>query len=126
MNIPHGECFISVDEDIICIKSVGAFNLEGIIKANQDVEVVVRSFGQKRFKLLIDYSEIEGATPEAYDKLNECNIWLNSQNMIAKAVVIHSAVNLTLLGIRAPARNLQNDKNFENKVTAMEWLKLQS
>jgi hypothetical protein len=126
MTIPHGQCFISVEDDIIFIKSVGAFNLEGINKANQDIKEVILNCDKKGLKLLIDYTEIEGETPEAFDKLNECNEWLNSQNLIAKAVVINSPVTLTLLESRAPARRLQNDKNFEDKVTAIKWLKLQS
>ncbi|WP_019027700.1 hypothetical protein [Colwellia piezophila] len=125
MSRPHGECFITVDDDIIYIKSVGAFNLEGIIQAYQDIESIIISLGENRFKVLVDYTEIEGATPEAFDKLNECNEWLNSQNLIAKAVVIHSPVNLTLLESRVPARSLQNDKNFDNQSAAKEWLKQQ-
>jgi len=126
MTIPHGHCFISVDDDIIDIKCVGAFNSEGITNATQDVESIIQSFGQKRFKLLLDYTEIEGATPGAFDKLNEFNDWLNSQNLLVKAVVIDSDAFISMLEIRASSRNLHNDKNFDNKCTAIEWLKLQS
>jgi hypothetical protein len=126
MRMAHGECFISIEDDIVYIKSVGAFNLEGIVKANQDIVSAICTFGHKKFKLLVDYSELEGGTPEAFDRLNECNTWLNSQNMIAKAVVINSQITLTILEQRAPARSLHNDKNFESKITAIEWLKLQS
>lgn len=126
MPISHGQCFISVDDDIIYIRSVGAFNLEGVIKANLDIESAIIGFGSNRFKVFVDYTEIEGATPDAFEKLDECNKWLNSQNLIAKAVVINSPVTLALLESRAPARRLQNDKNFEDIETALEWLKLQS
>ena len=125
-NIVHGQCFVSVDDDIICIKAVGGFNLEGIILATQDIASAIHSLDHKSFKLLADYSELEGATPEAFDKLDEFNSWLHKQNMIAKAVVINSLVTLDILGQRTPARNEHNDKNFESKVKAIEWLKEES
>jgi len=75
--------------------------------------------------LLFDYSEAEGGTPDVYDKINECNIWLNGQNMIAKALVIDSPTKLEILESRTPARRSQNFKNFNDKKKAISWLKLQ-
>ncbi len=125
MNIVHGQCFVSVDDDIVYVKAVGGFNLEGVITATRDIASAIHTLEHKKFKFLADYSELEGAIPEAFDKLNEFNRWLNKQNMTAKAVVINSSVTLDILRQRAPARNLHNDKNFENKAEAIEWLKQQ-
>jgi hypothetical protein len=122
MSEGHGQCFISVDDNIIYLKSVGAFNLEGMIKAAQDIKAVVLTLDNNRFKLLADYTELEGATPEAFDYLDDFNVWLNKQNLVAKAVVINSAITLTILGQQVPTRKLQNDKNFKTKDEALEWL----
>jgi len=126
MSSNHGKSFLSVDGDIITVKVAGAFNSGGISKSIDELKVAIDSFCQGGFKLLFDYREAEGGTPEVFEKINECNIWLNSQNMIAKALVINSNVLLTILESRTPARSSQNSKNFDNKTDAIKWLKLQS
>jgi hypothetical protein len=125
MATEHGESSISIDGDIITVKAVGAFNLEGIVKVIAELELIIDSFCQKEFKLLFDYSQTEGGTPEVFEKINECNVWLNSQNMIAKALIINSPINLAILESRTPARNSQNTKQFDDKASAITWLKLQ-
>ena len=126
MSIEHGKNFISVDGDIIISKVIGAFNIEGIDKSIRELKVTIESFCQNEFKLLVDYIDTEGGTPEVYDKINECNIWLNSQNMIAKALVIESNAMLSILEGRTPARSALNEKTFKNETDAMLWLKSQS
>lgn len=125
MNKEHGQYFISIDNDIIFIKAVGAFNVEGVIEAIRDTKQFIESQKLQCFKLLVDYLDLEGLTPDAFDKLNELNLWLNEQNMVAKAVVIDSPVILDIFGQRSPARKLHLDKNFDNKTQAIKWLKHQ-
>ncbi len=122
----HGESSISIDGDIITVTAVGAFNLEGIVKVIAELKLIIGSFCQKEFKLLFDYSQTEGGTPEVFEKINECNVWLNSQNMVAKALIINSPINLAILESRTPARNSQNSKRFDDKASAIAWLKSQS
>jgi len=122
----HGKSYISVDGNIITVKAVGAYNKEGMVKTIEELESTIESFNQKEFKLLFDYTLSEGGTPDVFDKINECNIWLNSQNMIAKALVINSSMHLSILESRTPARKSQNTKNFDNKTSALAWLRLQS
>lgn len=126
MNSPHGNCLVSVNNDIICIKPVGSFNEEGIIQAVQNIHTAIDTFSYRGFKLLIDYSEIEGATPKAFVQINDFNLWLNYQNLIAKAVVTNLSMTLPILESRVPARKQQNDKVFETKPAAIDWLKTQS
>ena len=123
--LKHGESNISVDGDIISVIAIGAFNKAGIVNTIEQLESVIKSFDQKKFKLLFDYSRIEGGTPDVFTKINECNIWLNNQNMVAKAVVINSRAHLSILEKRAPARKVQKTKNFEDITTALIWLKSQ-
>ena len=122
MAVAHGQSSISVDGDIITVKAVGAFNLEGITKTIEQLKLFIEGFGQKEFKLLFDYTETEGGTPDVFDKINECNIWLNSQNMVAKAVVINSSILLAILESRTPARNSQNAQSFDDTTSAINWL----
>ena len=122
MAVAHGQSSISVDGDIITVKAVGAFNVEGITKTIEQLKFFIEGFGQKEFKLLFDYTEIDGGTPDVFDKINECNIWLNSQNMVAKAVVINSSILLAILESRTPARNSQNAQSFDDTTSAINWL----
>ena len=123
VELEHGKSYVSVDGDLIAVKVTGAFNKEGMLQSIEELKSAIESFNQKKFKLLIDYTQAEGGNPDVFDKINECNIWLNSQNMVAKAVVINSSIHLAILESRTPARNLQKSKNFEDKGTAMNWLK---
>jgi len=125
MGSEHGTSFFSIDGDIIIVKVSGAFNSEGIGKSIEELKAIIDKRCQNEFKLLFDYTTAEGGTPEVFEKINECNIWLNSQKMTAKAVVINSGVLLTILESRTPARSSQNSKNFDNKSDAIKWLKLQ-
>ncbi len=107
------------------VTSVGAFNIEGVDKVIEELTLAIERFDQKEFKLFFDYLQTEGGTPEAFEKINECNIWLNSQNMVAKAVLIKSSINFAILESRTPARKNQNSKRFEDKASAIAWLKSQ-
>ena len=122
IELEHGKSYISVDGDLIAVKIIGAFNKEGMIRSIKELKSVIESFDQKNFKLLFDYSQAEGGTPDVFDKINECNIWLNSQNMVAKAIVINSSIHLAILESRTPARNVQKSKIFKDKTTAVNWL----
>ena len=49
MATKHGESFISIDGDIITVKAIGAFNLEGIVKVITELELIIDRFCQKEF-----------------------------------------------------------------------------
>jgi hypothetical protein len=126
MNTEHGKCLIAIDGNIIKSKTIGSFNIEGLDKAIESLKLAIDSFCQKDFKLLIDYTEAEGGTPEVYIKINEFNVWLNKQNIIAKAIVTPSSVMAEILMVRTPARKLLNEKVFSAEANALTWLKSQS
>jgi hypothetical protein len=122
----HGKNIISVEGDIIISKVIGAFNAEGIDKSIADLKVAVDSFCQSEFKLLVNYIDTEGGTPEVYEKINEFNIWLNSKNMVAKALVSNSNVALSIRESRTPTVISLNERVFDDEANAMNWLKSQT
>jgi hypothetical protein len=63
-----------------------------------------------------------GATPEAYQELENYNVWLNSQKLIGKAMVITSSITLDVIDKLSPSRAAQQTKNFSNEDDAMKWL----
>lgn len=125
MTIEHGKTLITVIGDIITIKAIGAFNKEGILKTIAQLKSEIENFDGNEFKLLFNYLETEGGTPDVFEKINECNVWLNTQKMVAKALVIQSSAHLAILESRTPARRSQNAQNFDNIEAAMNWLKRQ-
>jgi len=123
--VEHGTTSISIDGNIISMKSVGAFNREGTVRAIEKLTLAIENFSQKRFKMLFDYTKVEGGTPDVFEKIDEFNLWLNNQNMAAKALIINSSAMLEILESKSPARKFQNTKNFDNEASALSWLKLQ-
>jgi hypothetical protein len=122
----HGKNIISVEGDIIISKIIGAFNAEGIDKSIADLKVAVDSFCQNEFKLLVNYIDTEGGTPEVYEKINEFNIWLKSKNMVAKALVSNSNVALSIRESRTPKGMSLNERVFDDEINAIIWLKSQT
>jgi hypothetical protein len=130
MNLTHGESFISFDGDIITVKANGAFNREGVIEAFEKLRLLIENHHFKKFKILFDYLECHGGTPEAFEVINQSNIWLNNQNMIAKAVVINSPAINSILEARTVPKYLTKpdqayaiDSNCTSNPNAL-WLLL--
>jgi len=118
----HGESTFTLTSNIITMKASGSFNQEGALKTSQTLKEFIGKVQGESFKLLLDYSDVEGATPEAYTEINNCNIWLNSQKMLAKAIVNGSNMTTDILNIRAPARKQHNTKAFPSHKLALLWL----
>jgi len=121
----HGNSIITVEGEIIIIKVIGCFNIEGITESIQHLKSTIKSFSQRQFKLLLNYLEAEGGTPEVFEIINQFNIWLNTQNIVAKAIVTDSLINLAILKKRAPASQTNNSKVFKNQSNAFNWLQSQ-
>ena len=119
----HGESSFHVDGNIITFVMKGAFNEYGFIAAVKRLKNIVASFKGEKFYILMDITEGIGGTPELYDEMNQYNEWLNSQNMIAKAIVILSKMNLDIYSARVTTNKKQNQKSFDNVPDALNWLK---
>jgi len=126
MNLEHGISTISLCDNVISVKIDGSFNLEGIISYHKKLTSIIESLQLIKFKMLIDFLDAEGATPDALEENNKFNIWLEDKNLVAKAVVIDSAALLNVFISRVPAQKSQNIQSFDNKASGYKWLKLQS
>lgn len=122
MFIGHGKHQVSIQGDIICIKLIGAFNEYDFQAISAKVKAQVSALDGRAFCMLIDHSELLGATPEAYQELDKLNTWLNEQNMRAKAIVINLSTVLDTIKSRTPAISTQNIKVFECVNSARQWL----
>lgn len=123
MNIEHGESTIIAKDNIIHITLKGAFNEYGAIGVSKTTMEIIRNFNQKRFMLLVNLLSLDGATPEAFNISNEFNEWLNSQNMVAKAIVITSQAIKAIDQQWVPSKVVQNVEYFYSEDDALRWLK---
>lgn len=122
MVIEHGEVAIEVKDNIIIVRTAGAFNEYGAQQYTHGVRDVVEGFQGKSFSVLVNNLAFQGATPEAYQELESYNAWLNKQKLIAKAMVITSSITLDVINKLSPSRASQQTRNFENETDAMTWL----
>jgi len=123
MVIEHGEVAIEVRGNIIIARTVGAFNEYGAQRYTNGVRTIVEGLQEQSFSILINNLEFQGATPEAYQELEEYNAWLNKQKLIGKAMVITSNITLDVIDKLSPSRASQQTRSFDNEKEALNWLK---
>jgi hypothetical protein len=123
--LEHGESRIILKENIIHVTLKGAFNEYGAKDVSKKTKEIIDSFNQQKFMILANLLNLNGATPEAFSISNEFNTWLNSQNMVAKAIVITSSTIKDIDRQRVPSKALQNIEYFDNEADALIWLKKQ-
>ncbi|WP_372770667.1 hypothetical protein [Pseudoalteromonas sp.] len=122
----HGECKIDLISDrIISAAFIGSFNGQSVQKYASEIKRLVNTFQSQPFAMIINNLEVEGGTPEAYQELENYNLWLNLQAIVAKAFIIDNNVTKQILLARTPALKQQNIAFFENPADATIWLKQQ-
>ncbi|QIR13699.1 hypothetical protein [Shewanella aestuarii] len=124
MAVAHGEHSVSMQEDIIYTKVIGAFNEFGIKNYTDTVMTLVKQREGKPFAVLVDNTKLEGATPEAFQLLESYNLWMNQQNMIAKALVFNVAILATITQSQTPSLCAENVKICKSIEEAQTWLEL--
>ena len=126
MEIAHGEFDVSVMRQdkvtMVCTRLSGSFNEEGFQLWMEAMKKAIGSLREESFVMLVDELEATGATPEALTLANQYNSWLNSQAMIAKAVVYSASIYRDIDKKNIPARQSQNIEFFDSVSKAKTWL----
>lgn len=91
----------------------------------QKVKQSVAQCNEEGFCILVNDLQLIGSTLDAYKELEELNQWLNTQKMIAKAIVIERDTLLDTIQTLVPAIKDQKIKTFDAIEDAMLWLKSQ-
>ncbi|WP_286263140.1 hypothetical protein [Thalassotalea atypica] len=121
--LEHGESFVALADDVIISRLKGSFNEVGCKAYTRKVREIVIELDQAPFAMLIDDLELEGGTPEAYAALDEHNVWINTQHIVAKALLVHSNLQKELTLKHSPALLTQNIEFFMDRQQALDWLK---
>lgn len=119
----HGGSEVIVQNEIIIVRLSGMFNELGVKKFTDAVRQFVGSLNGRAFGVLINDLKLEGGTPEAYAELEEYNQWLNTQQLVAKAMVIESSTHRDIINKLSPSRSQQNIEYFKSEQDALIWLK---
>ena len=122
MNSQHGEVQICYENRIISATLVGSFNEEGAIEYTEGIKNIVKGLEGQKYAILVDNSNMEGGTPEAYQVLEKYNQWLNNTNLVAKAIIVKTLITTELINTLSPSIKLQTTKTFKNKKLALKWL----
>lgn len=121
----HGTSEVTLVDNIIRAKLSGSFNRQGCALYTERVKQIVATLNAQPFAMLIDDLDLEGGTPAAYQALQDYNVWLNRQAIVAKAFIINNNVTKHIILQRSPALLEQNIAFFNNYDDATLWLKQQ-
>ncbi|MEP4888715.1 MAG: hypothetical protein ABJV04_01705 [Aliiglaciecola sp.] len=121
MKTPYGSYNLSIDGNIARMRFVGMFNAATTELFVKEFKVLLEQFGDKPFLVLGDLLELEGATPEAYAMINDFNTWVNTRNMVAKALLIENKIIAQIARHRVESVRFQNIRYFSNNDEALAW-----
>ena len=121
----HGDREVYISGKIITARFIGLFNEHGARRITDEIKSCVEQMQGQPFAILIDDLKLEGGTPEAYAIVEEYNQWLNTQSLIAKAMVLNSSAHKAIINKLAPSRSQQNIEYFTDENEAISWLEQQ-
>ncbi|MDO6693723.1 hypothetical protein Q4574_10530 [Aliiglaciecola sp. 3_MG-2023] len=121
MNTPYGSYSMFIDGNTIVTRFAGMFNVATTELFVQEAKPLIEQFGDKQFLVLADMLNLEGATPEAYTVIDSFNRWINTRNMLAKALIIENKIIAQIARLRVESTKYQNIQYFKTKEDALSW-----
>ncbi|WP_206483301.1 hypothetical protein [Thalassotalea sp. G2M2-11] len=119
----HGKYNVELIDNILFVKLSGSFNCAGTEAYVATVKQYIAELAGQPFAMLIDDLDVEGGTPEAYQKLNDYNEWLVSQPIVGKAFIIKSLAIKEIVLERTPSLKQQQIEFFQDVESAEQWLR---
>ena len=119
---PHGSFELSVKNQIVIIKAMGAWNFEMAVEFGEQYKALVLTFNQDPWACLIDLTEWELFTPEASDYLDDINRWADANNQRFEAVVCGLSIQQSLLEKNQAAFTHVETQFCESLDLACQWL----
>ncbi|GAB2705115.1 STAS/SEC14 domain-containing protein [Aliiglaciecola aliphaticivorans] len=123
MKTPLGSYQFRVEDNIVYQTFRGMFSGHTAATYLSETKKMINQFDGKPFAMLIDISDMLGLTPEGYEMIDKFNHWVNSQNLVAKAIVVSNDVIGKIVSERVPELKKQNVRYFHDLHDAIEWVK---
>ncbi|KHT61033.1 hypothetical protein RJ44_02070 [Alteromonas macleodii] len=113
---------ISYENGVVTTRLYGAFNEKSAEDYSDRLFKLVIGLNQRPFSLLADISQVEGATPEAFDILKRIIKRLPDMGLIAKAYVYKGPVIRGIMFQRIPELKSMDYLFFTDIEEASSWL----
>ena len=113
---------ISYENGVVTSRLYGAFNEKSAEDYGDRLFKLVIGLNQRPFSLLADISQVEGATPEAFDILKRIIKRLPDMGLIAKAYVYKEPVIRGIMFQRIPELKSMDYLFFTDIDEASSWL----
>ena len=113
---------ISYENGVITSKLYGIFNERSAEEYREHLFKLVMGLNMKPFALLADISEVEGATPEAFDMVKHIVNRLPEMGLIAKAYVYKGPLIRGMMFQRIPELKHMDYLFFTDFDEASQWL----
>lgn len=85
--LQHGSFDIACKDKTIIVKCMGAWNIETVQEFIPIYKKYVLAFDGQPWACLLDLTQWELATPEAWELIDELNVWGNANNQRYEAVI---------------------------------------
>ncbi|WP_448563411.1 hypothetical protein [Thalassotalea ganghwensis] len=118
----HGNYTLEQRGSIFCLTLFGDFNEQGVAAYVASMKSAINQLNGQPFMVLVDNSQLLGATPAAYQVSEEYNQWLSQQNLIAKATVYPNPMLQHLDCKMVPTKQSLNYQTFTTVDKAQAWL----
>ena len=87
-----------------------------------ELKNIVIAFEHAPFVIMANLLEFDGGTPEVFAESEEFNAWLNSKNMVAKALIFTSPALIAIEQALVRSKAKQNIQYFKTELEALKWL----
>lgn len=122
--LKHGTFSYDVQDSVIIFKLSGDFNEYGIQACLDAEKEVIESFGGKQCSMLIDCREATGATPEAYQAIDDFYRQIRYDNLSAIALVYANNLMARIEERGIPQMKNHRAKAFLDWQSALSWLNI--
>jgi hypothetical protein len=120
--LEHGAFTFQINNNIIIFKLTGDFNEYGIKACLEAEKKAIESFGKQPCLLLVDCRAATGATPEAYQAINDFYRDINYAHLSAIALVYSSDLMARIEERSIPLMKNHEAKAFLDWQAAIDWL----
>lgn len=112
---------IEVKDAVIKLSMFGSFNLDIANSITKKIKIIIEELNDQPFYILVDLSTIEGGTPDGFERGRQFNLWLDGQNLKAKAIICKSPLFKSISESRVRTSDIQLIKYFNNETDALRW-----
>lgn len=121
MKTPLGSYDFRIEGNILFQTFIGMFSENSARAYLKEAQQLIKKFDGNPFFIVIDIREMDGATPEAYDMTEHYNQWVNTQHLVAKAIIVKNKVVGKIGSNRMPTLKTQNLQYFNDIDGALAW-----